>query len=223
MVVGTFNGLAVSVLGISSFVATLGTLFTLDGLTLIISHATQVTTPGTSVVNVGTFAQIFGGGTYSELFWAIGIAAVLQLVLSFTRWGIYTVAVGGNRLGAAEAGVNTRLVLTRNFVMCALLAGFVGILEAVRAGTITPDPSGSNAVLFQAISAAVIGGTLLLGGSGTVIGAFIGAIFLGVLQDGLIIKGVSANYFLFYLGLAVLIAMAFNTYVSRVRTGSGRA
>ena len=54
------------------------------------------------------------------------------------------------------------------------------------------------------------------------IGAFIGAIFLGVLQDGLIIKGVSANYFHFYLGLAVLIAMAFNTYVSRVRTGSGR-
>ena len=223
MLVGLFNGLAVAVLGISSFVATLGTLFTLDGLTLIISHATQVTTPGTSVVGVGTFAQIFGGGTYSELFWAIGIVIVLQLVLSFTRWGVYTVAVGGNRLGASEAGVRTRVVLTRNFVLCAALAGFVGVLEAVRAATTTPDPSGSNDILFQAISAAVIGGTLLQGGSGTVIGAFIGAIFLGVLRDGLIIKGVSANYFLFYLGLAVLIAMAFNRYVSRVRTGSGRA
>jgi simple sugar transport system permease protein len=222
MVIGLFNGLAVAVVGISSFVTTLGTLFTLDGLTLIISHASQVTTPGTSVVKVGTFAQIFGGGTYSELFWAIGIVIVLQLVLSFTRWGIYTVAVGGNRLGAAEAGVNTKLVLTRNFVMCAALAGFVGILEAVRSVTTTPDPSGSNAILFQVIAAAVIGGTLLQGGSGTVVGAFIGAIFLGILQEGLNIKGVSANYFLFYLGLAVLIAMAFNTYVSRVRTGSGR-
>jgi simple sugar transport system permease protein len=220
--IGMFNGLAVSVVGISSFVATLGTLFTLDGLTLIISHATQVTTPGTSVVNVGTFAQIFGGGTYSELFWAIGIVITLQLVLSFTRWGIYTVAVGGNRLGASEAGVRTKLVLTRNFVLCAFLAGFVGILEAVRASTTTPDPSGSNAILLQAIAAAVIGGTLLQGGSGTVIGALIGALFLGILQEGLNIKGVSANYFLFYLGLAVLIAMAFNTYVSRVRTGSGR-
>ena len=221
MLVGLFNGLAVASLGISSFVTTLGTLFTLDGLTLIISHATQVTTPGTSVVNVGTFAQIFGGGTYSELFWAIGIVIVLQLALSFTRWGVYTVAVGGNRLGASEAGVRTRHVITRNFVLCALLAGFVGVLEAVRAATTTPDPSGSNDILFQAISAAVIGGTLLQGGSGTVVGAFIGAIFLGVLRDGLIIKGVSANYFLFYLGLAVLIAMAFNRYVSRVRTGSG--
>jgi simple sugar transport system permease protein len=220
--IGLFNGLAVSVVGISSFVTTLGTLFTLDGLTLIISHATQVTAPGTSVVNVGTFAQVFGGGTYSELFWAIGIALVLQVVLSFTRWGIYTVAVGGNRLGAAEAGIRTRRILTGNFVMCAVLAGFVGILEATRASTATPDPSGSNDILFQAISAAVIGGTLLQGGSGTVIGAFIGAIFLGILRDGLIIKGVSANYFLFYLGVAVLIAMTFNTWVSRVRTGSGR-
>jgi simple sugar transport system permease protein len=222
MLVGLFNGIVVSVVGISSFVTTLGTLFTLSGLTLIISHATQVTTPGTSVVKVGTFAQIFGGGTYSELFWAIGIALVLQVLLSFTRWGIYTVAVGGNRLGASEAGVRTKLVLTRNFVLCAALAGFVGILEAVRAATTTPDPSGANVILFQAISAAVIGGTLLQGGSGTVIGAFIGAIFLGVLQDGLNLKGVSANYFYFYLGLAILIAMAFNTYVSRVRTGSGR-
>ena len=116
----------------------------------------------------------------------------------------------------------TRRVLTGNFVMCALLAGFVGVLEAVRSSTSTPDPSGSNDILFQAISAAVIGGTLLQGGSGTVIGAFIGAIFLGILRDGLNFQGVSANYFLFYLGVAVLIAMAFNTYVSRVRTGSGR-
>jgi simple sugar transport system permease protein len=88
--IGLFNGFVVSVIGISSFVTTLGVLFTLDGLTLIISHATQYTTPGTSVVKVGTFAQIFGGGTYSELFWAIGIVLVLQLVLSFTRWGIYS-------------------------------------------------------------------------------------------------------------------------------------
>jgi simple sugar transport system permease protein len=110
----------------------------------------------------------------------------------------------------------------RNFILCATLAGFVGVLEAVRSGTATPDPSGSNDILFQGISAAVIGGTLLQGGSGTVVGGFIGAVFLGLLRDGLNIKGVSANYFYLYLGLAILIAMAFNTYVSRVRTGSGR-
>jgi simple sugar transport system permease protein len=223
MVLGAFNGFAVAYIGIASFVATLGMLFVLDGVTLVISHAQQVTMPGTSVSGgVSSFGQIFGAGTYSELFWAIGIVIVLQVLLSFTRWGIYTVAAGGNRLGAAEAGVNVKLVLVRNFMLCAVTAGFVGILEAVRSSTATPDPSGSNGILFQAVSAVIIGGTLMTGGAGTVIGALIGALFLGVLNDGLVIKGVSANYLDLYLGLAILIAMSVNVYVQRVRTGSGR-
>ena len=221
IVIGVINGTFIAFVGISSFVATLGTLFVLDGLTLVISHATQVTTPGSSLGKLHTFAEVFGAGTYSELFWAIGIVIVFQIVLSFTRWGIYTVAVGGNRLGAGEAGIDVRLVLVRNFALVALLAGFVGVLEAVRVTTATPDPSASNDILFQVISAAVIGGTLLQGGSGTVVGALIGALFLGILHDGLVLKGVSANYLNLYLGLAILIAMTINTYVSRVRTGSG--
>jgi simple sugar transport system permease protein len=220
-VVGAVNGVFVAVVGISSFVTTLGMLFVLDGITLVMSHATPVSIPATSPTGVGTFAQIFGGGTYSELIWALGIVVILQLVLSFSRWGIYTVSVGGNRVGSAEAGIRISLVLIRNFMMCAVLAGFVGILEAVRTTTATPDPSASNDILFQAISAAVIGGTLLRGGSGTVAGAFIGALFLGILHDGLILKGVNANYLDLYLGLAILIAMTANTFVARVRTGAG--
>ena len=222
MVLGAINGLAVAYIGIASFVATLGMLFVLDGVTLVISHATQVATPGTAIVGVTTFGQIFGAGTYSELFWALGIVIILQVVLSYTRWGLYTVAVGGNRLGAAEAGINVRLVLVRNFVMCAGLAGFVGILEAVRVSTATPDPSGSNDILFQAVSAVIIGGTLMTGGEGTVVGALIGALFLGILHDGLIIKGVNASYLDLYLGIAILLAMTVNVYVQRVRRGSGR-
>jgi simple sugar transport system permease protein len=220
--VGAINGAFVAVIGISSFVATLGMLFVLDGITLVMSHATPVSMPDTSSTAVGGFAQVFGGGTYSELIWALAIVVILQLVLSVTRWGIYTVAVGGNRLGSAEAGISVPLVLIRNFVMCAMLAGFVGVLEATRTTTATPDPSASNDILFQAISAAVIGGTLLRGGAGTVLGALIGALFLGILHDGLILRGVNANYVDLYLGLAILIAMTANLFVSRVRTGSGR-
>jgi simple sugar transport system permease protein len=221
-IIGAANGFAIAYIGISSFVTTLGTLFALSGVTLVMSHATPINTPGTTILGGSTFEQIFGGGTYSELIWAVGIVVILQVVLSFTRWGIYTVAVGGNRLGASEAGIGTKKMLIRNFTMCAVLAAFVGIIEAVRTTTATPDPSGANDILFQAISAAVIGGTLLQGGSGTVIGALIGALFLGILHDGLTIKGVNANYLNLYLGLAILLAMAINTYVARVRTGSGR-
>jgi len=222
LALGAFNGFAVAYIGIASFVATLGMLFVLDGVTLVISHSEQVTTPGTTIVGVTTFAQIFGEGTYSELIWAIVIVIGLQILLSFTRWGLYTVAAGGNRLGASEAGINVRLVVIRNFMLCALTAGFVGILEAVRSSSASPDPSGSNAILFEAVSAVIIGGTLMTGGAGTVVGALLGALFLGILNDGLVIKGVNANYLDLYLGIAILIAMTINVYVNRVRIGSGR-
>jgi simple sugar transport system permease protein len=91
----------------------------------------------------------------------------------------------------------------------------------VRSNSITPDPGAANSVLLDAIAAAVIGGTLLAGGSGTVVGAMIGALFLGVLQDGLAIKGVNADYLDFYLGVAILVAMLINRYVGRVRRRSG--
>jgi simple sugar transport system permease protein len=221
MVVGLINGFFTAIVGINSFITTLGMLLALEGLTLIISHAQPVETPGTSVAAVTSFAKVFGAGVYSQLIWALLIVLVLQVVLSFTRWGIYTVAVGGNRLGAAEAGIKVRLVVIRNFVLCSTCAAIVGVLEAVRTSSVQPDPAGANEVLFDGISAAVIGGTLLAGGSGTVVGALIGALFLGILRDGLIIQGVNADYLSFYLGLAIIIAMAANTYVGRVRKGAG--
>jgi simple sugar transport system permease protein len=219
MLVGLINGVFTAVIGINSFVTTLGMLLGLSGFTLIISDAQPVATPGTSVTGEMTsFAKVFGGGVYSELIWALTVVIVLQIVLSYSRWGIYTVAVGGNRHGAAEAGIKVRLVIIRNFILCSTCAGIVGVLEAVRTTSVQPDPSGANSVLFDGISAAVIGGTLLAGGSGTVVGGLIGALLLGILNDGLIIKGVNADYLSFYLGLAIIFAMAANTYVGRVRT-----
>jgi simple sugar transport system permease protein len=242
MAVGLVNGFFVAIVGISSFVATLGMLFALEGLALIVSHGEPVATPGAEVTttthnvphvvngvhvvlretenHISTFAKVFGAGTYSELIWALAIVTVLQIVLTFTRWGLYTVSVGSNRLGAAEAGVRVRLVTIRNFVLCATTAGFVGVLEAVRATSVQPDPAGANEILFEAIAAAVIGGTLMTGGSGTVVGALIGALFLGILHDGLVLQGVNANYQLFYLGLAIILAMTINVYVQRVRRGA---
>jgi simple sugar transport system permease protein len=117
--------------------------------------------------------------------------------------------------------VKVKLVTVRNFVLCGGLAALVGIFEAVRSQTIQPDPSGPNELLLIAIAGAVIGGTLLSGGSGTVVGALIGALFLGILKDGLILQGVNANYLLFYTGLAIIVAMTANVYVGRVRRGHG--
>jgi simple sugar transport system permease protein len=223
MGLGAINGFFTAYVGIASFVATLGMLFLLDGLTLVLSHSTPIQVPDTTITGkLNSFAQIFGGGTYSELFWAIGIVIILQVVLSFSRWGLYTVSTGSNRLGAAEAGIRTRAIIMRNFILCAGFAGFVGVLEVVRVTSATPDPSGSNALLLQVVASAIIGGTLMTGGDGTIVGALIGALFLGILTEGLTIKGVSASYLDLYLGIAILIAMTLNVLVRRVRTGSGR-
>jgi simple sugar transport system permease protein len=218
-------------------------LFTFEGLALIISHGQPVATPGAAIhttevqvhhivnghsivlpekVNhISTFAKVFGGGVYSELIWALAIVAALQVVLTFTRWGLYTVAIGSNKLGAAEAGVKVRLVMIRNFMLCSFTGGLVGIFEAVRSGTVQPDPAGANEILLLAIAAAVIGGTLLAGGSGTVVGALIGALFLGVLHEGLVLQGINANYLLLYTGLAIILVMTVNVYVQRARRGQG--
>jgi simple sugar transport system permease protein len=243
VVVGIINGVLTEVVGVSSFITTLGMLLGLGGLTLIISHAQPVAMPGadvtthtvnvTHVVNgvkvvlpekvneVGTFAKIFGAGTYSELIWALVIVAGVQILLNRTRWGVYTIAVGGNKHAAAEAGINVRMTVIRNFIVCSVFAGLVGVLEAVRATSVTPDTAGASETMFRAVSAAVIGGTLLLGGEGTAIGALIGALFLGVLRDGLTLQGVNADYLDFILGIAILVAMVINVYVGRVRKGSG--
>ena len=241
--VGVVNGLVTEVFGVSSFITTLGMLLGLGGLTLIISNAAPVIMPGaevtshtvnvTHVVNgqtitlpeqvneVGTFASIFGAGKYSEFIWALIAVGVVQVILSITRWGMYTVAVGGNKHGAAEAGVKVRAIVIRNFVLCSFLAGFVGILEATRASSVQPDTAGASETMVRAVSAAVIGGTLLAGGEGTAIGALFGALFLGILRDGLTLEGVNADYLDFILGIAIIAAMIINVYVGRVRRKSG--
>jgi simple sugar transport system permease protein len=244
-VVGVINGVFTEVIGVSSFVTTLGMLLGLAGLTLIISHAQPVAMPGAEVTShtiqvehvvngqtitlpekvneIGTFAKIFGAGTYSQLIWALVIVVGVQLLLTMTRWGMYTIAVGSNKLGASEAGINVRVTVIRNFIMCSVFAGLVGIFEAMRTSSVTPDTAGASETMFRAVSAAVIGGTLLAGGQGTAIGALFGALFLGVLRDGLTLEGVNADYLDFILGLAILTAMVINIYVGRVRKGSGRA
>ena len=213
--IGLVNGVVTTVVGVSSFITTLGTFFLLNGLTLTLSNGTPGDTPGE-----GTYTKIFGGGAWSEILWAIGIVLVLQVVLMRTRWGLHTFAVGGNLLGADEAGIRVRWVKIRNFMLASVLAGFAGVIEAVRI-TSTDPLAGGSGIMFQAISAAVIGGTLLAGGSGTVIGAFIGACVLGILRDGFTLQGVSAFTFDLILGIAILVAMVLEIYVGRLRLRGG--
>ena len=214
--VGAINGVVTLLLHVPSFVTTLGTLFLVNGLTLTISSGTPVTPPESVV-----FAQIFGVWGYSEILWALLVVVVLHVGLRHTRWGLHTIASGANEIGAREAGIHVTRLKIGNFVLCSVLAGLTGCLEAFRIGSIDPQ-AGGNQIMFLAVAAGVIGGTPLTGGSGTVIGALIGAVVLGVLNDGFTLIGINAFLFNIILGAAILGAMLFNIHITRLAREGGR-
>ena len=164
--------------------------------------------------------NIFGGNAISQILWAIGVTLIFQFGLVKTRWGMHTIATGGNLLGAAEVGVKTGVIKIGNFIICSVLGGLAGILDAFRIGSIDPLAGGTE-IMFMAIASAVIGGTLLTGGSGTIVGALLGAIVLGILKDGFTLSGVSAYTFDMILGGAILITMLINVHLSRLRAAGG--
>lgn len=210
--VGVVNGLVTVGLGVHSFITTLGTLFLIHGITLIISGSFPKPAP-----SQGAAVAVFGGWPWSHILWAVAIALVMQTVLTSTRWGTYTIATGGNPTGASEAGIRTRVIKVRNFIACAVLGGFAGILEGINITKSFDPNAGGNELMFTAIAAAVIGGTALAGGSGTVIGAFLGALLLGILRNGFTLQGISANTYFVILGVAIIASMALNTQLARFR------
>jgi simple sugar transport system permease protein len=212
--VGAINGLITVLLNVPSFVTTLATNFILFGLVLIYSDQTQAT-PIPLSAGTGFWSKLMGTWLWSEILWVLAITIVVHLVLTRTRFGVRIVATGGNLVGAAEAGVPTARVKVWCFVICSFLAGLVGIVDAVKYGSLDPGNFGVDYILY-AVGACVIGGTALTGGRGTVIGAFIGAILIGILQDGLTLIGVSTNDFYVWVGVVIIFAMALNVQFDRL-------
>jgi simple sugar transport system permease protein len=216
--VGLTSGVITTYLRVPSFITTLGMLFLLNGITLHLTSASQQLFPGGS-----TFQNIFGSQPESyklwlnsEFFWALGLILAVQFLLTWTRWGLHTFATGGNLIGAAEAGVNVRWIKIGNFVLANSLAGFAGILDSTKFTTFTPLQGGPD-IMFAAVAGAVIGGTSLFGGAGSVIGAFFGVAVLIILQTGLNVIGVSVFTYYIIIGLAILAAMIANVQLTRLR------
>jgi len=208
--IGAFNGAIVVWLKVPSFVATLGVNYVLLGYVLIASNDIQANMPGTT----GKFGSFFGIGNWSEGLWGLGIVLVIWALLKGTVFGLHTTATGGNELGAAESGIPVRSVKIWCFIIIALISGFSGIIDAVRIGSLDPAAPGLNEML-SGVTAAVIGGTSLTGGRATVLGTLIGAIVLGVLEDGFNLIGVSANWFILVEGAVILVAMGVNVQLGR--------
>jgi simple sugar transport system permease protein len=216
--IGFVNGFITTRLRVPSFVTTLGMFYLIYGVLLTTSRAYPVPIPREVR---GTTQTWLGAGDWASLIWCLVIVAIAHVVLTRTRWGLHTISVGGNLLGATEAGIRVNRIKIGNFMLVSVLGAFAGIMEAFRINSIDPNIGGGTRITFTAIAAAVIGGTALAGGSGTVIGALIGMTVLAVLQNGFNLIGINAYTFFLVQGVAILISMIANQYLSRLRRSGG--
>jgi ribose/xylose/arabinose/galactoside ABC-type transport system permease subunit len=202
--VGVVNGLIVTRLGVNSFIATLGTMITLGGLALVLSHAQQV--PIRDWQSGVSFGQKVLGGLTPRILISLALVALLHLGLARTRIGRDFYAVGGNRPAALDAGIPARRRLMTGFVVCSVTAALAGVILTIE--LTTADPNAGNTVLLNSIAAAVIGGASLNGGRGTVLGSTIGAIGLAGLTVGLEFAGVSPNVLDMTVGAVLILAVS---------------
>jgi ribose transport system permease protein len=213
---GLLNGIGTTWLRVQSFVMTLAMMSVFRGISRQISHNASVGTQvirddGTLTPNADKF-QAYGtpghnllGSFYFPVFALILVVIVFQLLLSRTTFGRHIYAVGGNETAARLSGINVARTKILVFVLAGLLAGFAGPIDA--AYSASADPLAGQGFELDAIAAAVIGGTSLAGGRGSVVGTFVGALILTLLDNVLGLNSVSDNLQLIVKGLIVVAAV----------------
>jgi simple sugar transport system permease protein len=225
LLVGLVNGFIVTRTKLPSFIVTLGTLFILAGGTIGITRLVTGRTQVGGVEDAGGFgaaATLFAGqvGPFSiTLLWWIGLTALTAWVLSRTRAGNWIFAVGGapdaaRRLGIPVDRVKILLFMTTSFAAC-----LVATFQVVQfRGADVLRGTGKE---LEAILAAVLGGTLLTGGRGSVLGAACGALLFGMVQQGIVFSGVDSDWYKVFLGAVLIGAVLLNNSV-QLRTAEAR-
>jgi simple sugar transport system permease protein len=227
VLVGFVNGVITVRLRVPSLITTVGTLFLLQGIVVSIYNSQPIIAPVEEPFNA-LFGESLADPSSSDLtwrsltaftpfVWTVVVVAVLGLVLSRTSFGLHTIATGSNIIGAREIGVRTDRIKIYNFMIAGGCAALAGIINTAQFTSADPQ-AGSPFLTLQAIAAAVIGGTSLIGGSGTVVGALIGAFVVATLNNGLVMVGAQATVSDIYLGLAIVAAMILSVQVDRLRT-----
>ncbi len=219
---GLVNGLIVIKAKIPSFIATLGTLLAYRGIARVIGDGAIADYTGETpaifwFLNGGfdTINNLYTpvGNARMAIVWFIVIAVIAAIIMTYTRYGGWVYATGGNRAAALAQGVKTDRVIVINFILTAFLAGWASIIQFTSRPSVNPR-LGEGWELI-AVAACVIGGIWLMGGYGTIIGAAIGILLLQMVEQGLILVGLDVQLFQATLGVILILAVISNTYLSR--------
>ncbi|MGH3665035.1 MAG: ABC transporter permease [Egibacteraceae bacterium] len=217
LAIGALNGFVVVKTKLPSFIVTLASLFILRGLTLgmtrLLTGRTQIGGVQNAVAG-NPLAELFVvriGGFPVVIVWWLALVALAAWVLRRTRFGNWIVGAGGDPVAARNSGVPVARVKILLFMSTAAAAALVGVITTIQAGS--ADTLRGELKEFEAIIAAVIGGTLLTGGYGSALGALFGALTFGIVRQGIFFTGANTDWFRVFLGAMLLIAVLANNYI----------
>lgn len=218
---GLVNGILVTQMKLPPFIATLGMMMVARGLALYVTNAAPVSGMPESFAALGNGALfkiveegpnglpkvVFAGIPYPVIIMIfITVLFTFTFALTKLKVGRYIYAIGSNEEAARLSGIKTNVVKIYAYVASGLLSGLTGVILASR--LVTAQPNGGVAYELDAIASAVVGGTSLMGGVGTIPGTLIGSFIIGVLRNGLNMNGVSSFVQMIVIGLVIIVAVS---------------
>jgi simple sugar transport system permease protein len=223
LAIGAINGILVMKTGLPSFIVTLGTFFVLQGIDLAGTKALigQVAIQGMANVPYydsaknlfGSTVTINGGLVYASVFWWIGVTLLATWVLLRTKTGNWIFSVGGAQLSARQIGVPVFKTKVGLFMTTAGAGWLVGMLLLFTTSTVQSNTGVGQEFIY--IICAVVGGCLMTGGYGSAIGAALGALIYGMVNQGIVYSGWDNNWLKAFLGVMLLAAVLLNEWVRK--------
>lgn len=214
LVCGSVNGLLVSYLSLPSFIVTLGMLEMARGLAYLTTDS-QTVYIGAAIQKIALPLPV--AGVSGALIFSVALVIAGQFLLTRTVFGRYIVAIGTNERAARMSGIDSRPYRFLVLAVSGALAGLGGIFNAAYLGS--ADPNAGIGLELSAIAAAVIGGTSLMGGRGSVVGAFAGVLIIAILQNGLAQIGVTEPSKRLITGAVIVVAVLIDRWRSQHKAG----
>ena len=214
LAVGVANGLLVSKMKINPFIVTLGMMTTVRGLLLVVAQGRAVLNlpPGFTVIGQG---RLFG--VQYPIYIVLIIVIIGELLMRNSRFFRQAYYIGGNERAARLSGINVDFVKIFYYCLVAVLAGVSGLMITARFGS--SSLTVGTGVEMRVITATIIGGASLSGGEGSVIGAFLGALFMATLANGLNLLGVDVYWQNLVTGLILILAVVFDVINEQRKAG----
>lgn len=207
-VIGLLNGTITTKFEVPSIIVTLGTMFFLRGVVYFTTKGFTRSFRYQDHFVYSLSGRICESDFRLSIFWLLAATFLFFILLEYHPYGNHVLATGSNREVARMMGIRVDRVKTTNFLLCSLMASLGGMLSAARFGTVAATHG--EGIELEAIASAVIGGTLLSGGYGSIQGSLIGALLVSSLRSGLLLSGAPAYWYVAFMGIILIIAAVVN-------------